>query len=89
MNSGAIKFSENIWRSMPIPQAVELMVWLDKNLEPGYQIIMTGHEYCYFVGSSNQLFNKESLNQSFDVYNLQITDNSFSTVADEHIKLSL
>lgn len=89
MNSGAIKFSEKLWQTMRPDAAVDLMHWLNSNMEPGYQIIRSNGGYCYFVGESDTLFIKNCQNQQYDVYNLVISDSSFRTEAEVHCTLTI
>lgn len=89
MNSGAIKFSEKLWQTMQPAEAVELMYWLNSNMDPGYQIIRSNAGHCYFVGESNTLFTRSCSNQQYDIYNLIISGLSFRTEADQYCTLTL
>lgn len=89
MNSGAIKFSEKHWQSMSPEAAVELMYWLDTNMEPGYQIIKSGTGHHYFVGDSDSLFMRDCQNQRYDIYNLIVVGKEFKTEAEQHCTLTL
>ena len=78
MNSGAIKFSEPKWVSMHSAYAVDLMIWLDNNLEPGYTIYKLPTGETYFVGESETLFETLTFNQKYPIYEILHENAKFS-----------
>jgi hypothetical protein len=89
LNSGAIKFSESAWLSMEPNRSVDIMCWLNDNLEPGYQVIKLASGIAYFVGDSDILFLNHSANEEYDVYNIKIKDDKFCTELEQFTKLCL
>lgn len=77
MNSGAIEFSESKWTSNNYGNPIDLMEWLNENLEPGYQIFKLATDKTYFVGESNTLFDSIDYNKKYPIYNIKFSGIDF------------
>lgn len=78
MNCGAIEFKESKWTSMYEGEAIDLMIWLDNNLEPGYNIYRLATGNTYFVGDSDTLFEDGCLNKKYPIYEILQMNETFS-----------
>lgn len=88
MNSGAIEFNESKWVSNEHGDPLEVMIWLNDNLEPGYQIFKFNTDKTYFVGESNTLFDSPTNNKEYNVYDIRHNKNTFKlrkTVSTLHV----